>query len=150
MQLSKFADGKNDTVSLLPYSTALILARKSTSPEIVEQVIARARSGEIVRGSVVEKLISDDREKLRIAQRQAEDAAQSTARESKKEKVAAERAIRKAEKEQKAAKARSKAKSIVDHLSLADLNFIAGVVDDRGVLDRTFRNAAAYSRRERQ
>ncbi len=138
MRISKFAEGKSDTVSLLPPSTALILALKSTPPQIVEQVIARAQSGDIVRESVVKKMIADDHEKLRLAQRQAEDAALSAARKSKKAKAAAERAIRQAEKERKQRKARSKAKSIVDHLSPADLNFIAGVVDDRGVLDELF------------
>jgi hypothetical protein len=138
MKLSKFAEGKNDTVSLLPYSAALTLSRKSTPLKIVEQVLARVRSGEIVRESDVEKMISDDREELRFAQRQAEDAALNAARKTEKEKKAAERAIRRVEKERKQKSAEAKAKSIVDHLSPADLIFIAAIVDDRGVLDELF------------
>jgi hypothetical protein len=139
MRISKFAEGKNDIVSFLPPSTILVPALKTTPLEIVEQVIARARSGDIVRESVVKKMISDEREKLRLAQRQAEEAALSAASKCKKEKAAAERAVRRAEKEQKQQNAQAQAKSIVDHLSPADLIFIAGVVDDRGVLDELFK-----------
>jgi hypothetical protein len=138
MKLSRFAEGKNDTVSRLPYSAAVTLARKSTPLKIVEQVLARARSGEIVREPDVKKMIADDREKLRFAQRQAEDAALNAARKTEKEKKAAGRAIRRVEKERKQKSAEAKAKSIVDHLSPADLIFIAAIVDDRGVLDELF------------
>jgi len=138
MQISKFAEGKSDIVSLLSPSTTLVLAKKTTPPEIVDQVIARARSGNIVGEAVVKKMIQDEREQLRVAQREAEDAAQSAARKIEKKKAAAERAVRRVEKERKRQTAQVKAKSIVDHLSPADLNFIAGVIDDRGVLDELF------------
>jgi hypothetical protein len=84
-------------------------------------------------------MISDERDKLPVVQREAEDAAQSAARKIEKEKAAAERAVRRAEKEQNRQTAQKKAKSIVDHLSPADLEFIAGVLaDDRNVLDELF------------
>jgi hypothetical protein len=139
MQISKFAEDKRDIVSFLSPSTTLLLAKKTTPPDIVDQVFARARSGDIVGEAVVKRMIEDERETLRLAQRKAEQAAQSAARKSEKEKAAAERAVQRAEKEGKRQNAQAKAKSIVAHLLPTDLIFIAGVVDDRGVLDELFK-----------
>jgi hypothetical protein len=139
MQISKFAEDKRDIVSFLSPSTTLLLAKKTTPPDIVDQVIARARSGDTVGEAVVKRMIEDEREKLRLAQRKTEEAAQSAARKSEKEKAAAERAVQRAERERKRQNAQAKAKSIVAHLLPTDLIFIAGVVDDRGVLDELFK-----------
>jgi hypothetical protein len=129
MRLSQLAEyDKSDTVSLLPYSAALILARKSTSPEIVKQILARARSGDIVSECDVEKMISDEREKLRLAQREAEGAARSAARKSEKEKAAAERAVRRAEKKQKQEKDQAQAQCIIDRLAIDDVRFLANTL----------------------
>jgi hypothetical protein len=65
MAISKLAEGKNEIISLLPPSTVRMLAARSAPPEVVEQVIARAGTGDIVPDTVVKDLISEKRADLR-------------------------------------------------------------------------------------
>jgi Protein of unknown function (DUF3102) len=59
MRFAMLAEGKSETVALLPPSTARMLASKSAPPEIVEQVITQAAAGNIVPDRVVKDLISE-------------------------------------------------------------------------------------------
>lgn len=123
--VSKLAEGKTDTVSLLPPSTVRMLAVKSTPPEIVEQVIARAESGDILSESAVKEMISDDRETKRNAKREAEAAARRARSKRVRAKAAAEREVWRAEQEQKRLEDQAKAQSIIDRFSPEDARFLA-------------------------
>jgi hypothetical protein len=59
MLVAELAD-KNDTVSLLPPTIAYKIAPKTTSPDIVSTILAKAAAGETVPDSVVKKMIADD------------------------------------------------------------------------------------------
>src|SRR5882757_1784411 len=61
MAAAKLAEGKCETVALLPPSTVRILAAKSTPPGIVEEVIARVGSGNIVTDAAVKELLAADK-----------------------------------------------------------------------------------------
>ncbi|SHH13210.1 hypothetical protein [Bradyrhizobium erythrophlei] len=73
MTVAKFTEGKSEHVALLPPGTLRLLAAKSAPAEIVEQVIARAASGDIVPDDTVAAMIRTDRmEKKSQADREAE------------------------------------------------------------------------------
>jgi hypothetical protein len=61
MSVAKFTEGKGEHVALLPPATLRMLAAKSAPPEIVEQVIARAASGDILPDDTVAAMIRTDR-----------------------------------------------------------------------------------------
>jgi hypothetical protein len=61
MSVAKFTEGKSEHVALLPPATLRMLAAKSAPQEIVEQVIARAASGDIVPDDTVAAMIRTDR-----------------------------------------------------------------------------------------
>jgi hypothetical protein len=126
MQMARLAEGKNETVSLLPPSTVRMLAAKSTSPEIVQQVMSRADSGDIVRESAVKEMISDDREIKRNAKREAERAALNARRpRAVRERRDKERLEWQAKVEQERAINCTQAQSIIDRLSPEDVRFLS-------------------------
>jgi DUF3102 family protein len=126
MQMARLAEGKNETISLLPPSTVRMLAAKSTSPEIIEQVMSRADSGDIVPESAVKEMISDDREVKRNAKREAERATLNARRpRAVREGRERERLEWQAKAEQERAKNCTQAQSIVDRFSPEDVRFLA-------------------------
>jgi Protein of unknown function (DUF3102) len=126
MQMARLAEGKNETVSLLPPSTVRILAAKSASPEVIQQVMSRVDSGDIVPESAVKEMISDDREIKRNAKREAERAALNARRpRAVRERRDKERLEWQAKVEQERAKNCTQARSIIDRLSPEDVRFLA-------------------------
>ncbi len=128
MQMSRLAEGKNETISLLPPSTVRMLAAKSTSPEIVEQVIARAGSGDILPESAVKEMISDDRETKRNAKREAQAAARRSKGKGARARAAAKREAWLAQQESEKAEDQAKAQSIINRFSPEDVRFLANTL----------------------
>jgi hypothetical protein len=72
MSVAKFTEGKSEQIALLPHSTLRILAAKSAPPAIVEHVIARAASGDVVPDATVAAMIRTDKmEKKGLADQEA-------------------------------------------------------------------------------
>jgi hypothetical protein len=67
---AKLAEGKNDTVSLLPPATVYALAAKSTPPEVIEAVISRVEAGEVLSNTVVKEMIDAGKPEQRPEQRE--------------------------------------------------------------------------------
>jgi hypothetical protein len=66
---AKLAEGKNDTVSLLPLATVYRLAAKSTPPAVIEAVISRVEAGEVLSYTVVKEMIHAGKPEQRPAKR---------------------------------------------------------------------------------
>jgi hypothetical protein len=131
MAVARFTDGKSETVALLPPSTLRILAAKSAPPEIIEEVIARAGSGDIVPDAAIREMIRADRTMKWHAKQQA------TKARADKRKSKAARAARVAEveawraaREREQAKIRAAAQSIIDRFPQEDVEFLAGLTYD--------------------
>ena len=116
-------NGKNETISLLPPSTARMLAAKSVAPEIVQQVITRANSGDIVPEATVKGMIEEDRQAKWIAKREAKVAARRGGRKAKNRQ--ADRVAYLAERERENQGNRAKAQSIIDRFTQDDIKFLA-------------------------
>ena len=123
--IAKLALGKNDTVSRLPPATVRMLAKKSTPPEIVAEVISQADVGNILSESAVEAMLSDVRETKRHAKRKAEAAERREKAKRVKTKRAAEKEIWRAEQEQRRLEVQAQAQSILDKFSPEDACFLA-------------------------
>jgi hypothetical protein len=123
--IAKLALGKNDTVSRLPPATVRMLAKKSTPPEIVAEVISQADVGNILSESAVEAMLSDVRETKRHAKRKAEAAERREKAKRVKTKRAAEKEIWRAEQEQRRLEVQAQAQSILDRFSPEDACFLA-------------------------
>ncbi|SHH25139.1 hypothetical protein SAMN05444169_6542 [Bradyrhizobium erythrophlei] len=128
MQMSRLAEGKNETISLLPPSTVRMLAAKSTSPEIVEKVIARAGSGDILPESAVKEMISDDRQTKRNAKLEAKAAARRSKARGARAGAAAKREAWLAQQELEKAEDQAKAQSIINRFSPEDVRFLANTL----------------------
>jgi hypothetical protein len=128
---AKLAVGKSETVALLPPSTVRILAAKSAPLEIVEHIIARVGSGEIVTDAAVKDMIHTDR----MLKWQAKEATEAAKRRSKagraaRDKKAADEQPRlEAAREQEKVRIRTAAQSIVDRFSPEDARFIADTLE---------------------
>jgi hypothetical protein len=59
MAMAKLADDKGAAIALLPPTTVHRLAAKSAPPEVVSEVIAKARSGDVLPDRTVFEMISD-------------------------------------------------------------------------------------------
>jgi Protein of unknown function (DUF3102) len=129
MAVARFTDGKSETVALLPPSTLRILAAKSAPSKIVDQVIARAASGDIVADVAVKTMIANDK----VMRRQAKSASDAAKRKSKEgraarnRKAAAQEAARLATEEHARAN-RARAQSIIDRFSSEDVGFLANTL----------------------
>lgn len=128
MSIANLAKGKSATVSLLPPSTARILAAKSAPLNIVEQIIERASAGDLVSDSTVKSMIADDK----MARWQAKHEAQAAGRKSKKganaRKAAAEELRQNAEQRRVQQERRARAQSIYDRFSPKDNAFLANAM----------------------
>ena len=124
MQMSRVAEGKNEIISHLPPSTVRMLAAKSTSAEIVDQVIASVGSGDILPESAIKAMISGDRETKRNAKRVAKAAARRPKARGARADAAAKREARLAEQELEKAENQAKAQSIINRLSPEDVRFL--------------------------
>jgi hypothetical protein len=128
--IAKLAKGKSETVSLLPPSTARILAAKSTPPTIVEQIIVRAGAGDLVADVAVKTMIADNK----AMWRQAKSAADAAKRKSKEGRAARERKAvveenrRLADQARARAGCRAMAQSIIDRFSCEDVAFLANTL----------------------
>jgi hypothetical protein len=131
MGVAKFTEGKSETVALLPPSTLRILAAKSAPPEIVEQVIARAGSGDVVPDDAVREMIRTDRTVKRQAKQEAAQA-KTEKRKSKAARAAraAEEEAWRAAREREQAKIRATAQSIIGRFSQEDVGFLADLTFD--------------------
>ena len=129
MAMAKFAEGKSATVSLLPPSTARILAAKSAPPNIVEEIIARAGAGDLVPDIAVKAMIAKDRVIRRQTKREAELAKRKSkeGKRARERKSAAEEASRLAAEQRKTAN-RAKAQSVIDRFSSDDVAFLANTL----------------------
>jgi hypothetical protein len=125
MAISKLAEGKNEIISLLPPSTVRMLAARSAPPEVVEQVIARAGTGDIVPDTVVKDLISEKRADLRHQDRLKREAERETRRpKAVREKEKKRRLEYQAERERERAENTARAQSIIDRLAPDDVRFL--------------------------
>src|SRR6266404_6165137 len=84
MSVARFTEGKGERVSLLPPASLRILAAKSAPQEIVEQIIARAASGEIVADVAIKTMIANDK----VMRQQAKSASDAAKRKSKEGRAA--------------------------------------------------------------
>jgi hypothetical protein len=126
MRFAMLAEGKSETVALLPPSTARMLASKSTPPEIVQQVIAKAATGNIVPDRVVRDLISERQFELRRAAAAARQIERKARRpKSVREREERERQAYRAERERERAETTARAQAIIDRFSPEDVRFIA-------------------------
>jgi hypothetical protein len=136
MSIARLAEGKSELISLLSPSTARLLAAKSAPTEIIEQVIARASSGEIVHHVVVKDLISEKRAE-RESRGEREPKARSPKSASEKERPrlgeANERYRERAESER--AENIARAKSIIERLSPDDVTFLADILTEEVLLE---------------
>jgi len=130
LAIAQLAKGKSDTVSLLPPATVRMLAKKSTPPEIVAEVISQADVANILSESAVEAMLSEVRETKRDAKRKAEAAARREKTKRVKTKRAAEKEIWRAEQEQRRLEAQAQAQSILDRFSPEDARFLADRLTD--------------------
>jgi hypothetical protein len=130
MSVAKFTEGKDEHVALLPPSTLRILAAKSAPPEIVEKVITRAASGDIVPDVVVKEMIATDR----MVRRQVKQEAEIAKRKSKERRGARARQAAldevriAAAREREQAKVMAAAQSIFDRFSAEDVAFLANTL----------------------
>jgi hypothetical protein len=130
MSVAKFTEGKDEHVALLPPATLRMLAAKSAPLEIVEQVITRVASGDIVPDVVVKEMIATERMVRRQA-KQVAAKAEAAKRRSKAgsaaraRKVAAQEEAWRAEREREKAKNRAAAQSIADRFSPEDVQFLS-------------------------
>jgi hypothetical protein len=129
MAVARLANGKSESVALLVPSTARMLAAKSSPPNIVEQVIARAGSGDFMPEASVKAMIANDK----VMRRQAKSASDAAKRKSnegraaRNRKAAAQEAARLATEEHARAN-RTKAQSIIDRFSSEDVGFLANTL----------------------
>jgi hypothetical protein len=129
MSMAKFTEDKGEHVALLPPATLRMLAAKSAPPKIVEQVIARAASGDMMADVAVKTMIANDKE----MRRQAKSASGAAKRKSKEgraagnRKAAAQEAARLAM-EEHARENRARAQSIIDRFSSEDVGFLANTL----------------------
>src|SRR5262245_58142290 len=78
MAVARLAKDKGESISLLPSPTVHRLAAKSTPPEVVAEVVARANSGEIVPDAVVKGMVSEAKCQRREAERQEREKVRSS------------------------------------------------------------------------
>lgn len=129
MAVAKLADGKSETVSRLPPSTVRMLASKSAPPQIVEDIVARAASGDVLPDDTVAAMIRFERvEKKRQAFQDAE-AAKRRSKRGKAAEVRMAEAVEKsrAELEKRKADDRAAAKAIIDRFSPDDVQFLSTI-----------------------
>ena len=126
MRLAILAEGKSATVSLLPSSTARMLAAKAAPPDIVEHVITKAAAGTIVPDRVVKRLISDRHAEQRYDALEAK-LAEKKARRPKaaREREERERQEYLAERERKRAETIVRAQAVIDRFPAEDVQFLA-------------------------
>ena len=125
MRLAMLAKGKNETVALLPPSTARMLAAKSAPSEVVRHVLDRVASGDLMSDRAVKELLDDSLHE----QRQEAAAMARAARSARKPKSVREREERQrlealAERERQRAETTVRAQSIIDRFSSADVQFL--------------------------
>jgi hypothetical protein len=113
MAAAQFAEGKNDTVSLLPPSTVHRLASKSAPVEVVKQVVAKAAAGTIVSDRAVVEMIAEAKHRRRQIEANVR-CAERDKRRSKKKRLEAEQ--RQQEWEQKRQRERERVQEAASHL----------------------------------
>jgi hypothetical protein len=146
MAATELAD-KNDTVSLLPPTMVHRLAAKSAPEEVVDEVIARARSGEIISDRAVVDMIGEVKHRQREAARRDEEARRRRAM-PKRRREAEERdrqAVLQYTKDRQDA-ILAAAKSLLERFTADDIAFIVEMFergdDVYGVLDGLKRRTA--------
>jgi hypothetical protein len=126
MAIAKRAEGKNETIALLPPSTARMLAAKSAPPEIVEQVITQAAAGIIMPDRIVKDMISETRAWRRHQKLiELNDARKARRPRAVREREKRQRLEYEAERERERAEDTARAQSILDRLSPEDVRFLA-------------------------
>jgi hypothetical protein len=130
MSVAKLAEGKSESVSLLPPSTARILAAKSAPPDIVKQVIESAGAGDLMTDVAVKSMIADDKAMRSQAKQEADRAKRKSkeGRAARARKAEAEEARRLAEQRRLHEERREKAQSIFDRFSFDDNAFLAATM----------------------
>jgi hypothetical protein len=113
MAAAQFAEGKNDTVSLLPPSTVHRLASKSAPVEVVNQVVAKAAAGTVVPDRAVVKMIAEAKHQRRQIEASVRHAERDK-RRPKKRRLEAEQRRREWEAEQ--AREKEQVEAAVDAL----------------------------------
>lgn len=117
IRAAAFAEGKNETVALLPPATVYKLAAKSTPPELAQAVIERLEGGATVTQSEIDRALGEARYQKREAARKAEQAARR-ARKSKaaQAREALELAARQRQQQELHRKIRVKAEMLIDEI----------------------------------
>jgi hypothetical protein len=114
MRAAAFAEGKNDNVSLFAPATLYLLAAKSTPPEIVNDVLDRARNGDVIADVDVREMVDEARcQRRREARQQQERDRRARMPKRRRE----EREAREAAAEQERAESAKAAEAIARKLS---------------------------------
>jgi hypothetical protein len=101
IRAAEFAEGKNETISLLAPTTVYKLAARSAPPEVVEAVVAKAAAGEILPKKAVEELFSSARDQRKEVKREADRKARDARRAKRRTKAAREQAAREQEEDER-------------------------------------------------
>jgi hypothetical protein len=131
IRFAVLAEGKSEIVSLFSPPTVRLLAAKSTSPAIVEQVITRAKSGNVVPEDIVKAMIHEDKFQKRETARQL----RKNSRRRNTKAREAQKANWQAEQERERAARRAAAQSVIDRFSAEDIKFLVDTLD-WGVIDQ--------------
>jgi vacuolar-type H+-ATPase subunit I/STV1 len=125
MSAARLEEAKGATVALLPPATVYRLAAKSTPAEVVDVVVARAKSGD----KVSDRAVRDMLEEVKFQQRQAEASERQSARDRKmgtrkREQRERDRQEREAQQQRERLAVQRAAAAIRDRFSADDVAFI--------------------------
>lgn len=115
IRAAEFAEGKNETVALLPPAAVYKLAAKSTPPALVQEIMERVESGTAVTAAEIDAALAEARHQKRDAERKAREAERRQKRS--KRALAQEEGRRRAEekrRQQEDEKLRLQAVSLID------------------------------------
>jgi hypothetical protein len=125
MRFAMLAEGKCETVSLLPPSAVRMLAAKSAPVEVVQHVFTQAAASNIMPDRAVKDMI-DETNHVRRQQQVIAERPANTARKPKavRYRVARQKLEREAEMVREKAATTARAQSIIDRLAPDDLKFV--------------------------
>ncbi|MDB5627834.1 MAG: hypothetical protein JWQ51_174 [Tardiphaga sp.] len=130
---ARLADGKGATVALLPPATVYRLAAKSTPAEVIDDVLNRAKAGEMVPDRDVIGMIAEAKaQRLREAQ-ESKLSPEAKRRRAKAKQQSTELAARhEAKASLRVAAEHQVAQSIIDRFGPAEVQFLIDALDGHG------------------
>ena len=133
IRAAAFAEGKSETVALLPPAVLYKLAAKTTPEPIVAAVMDRLSAGEVVTGQEVSAAVAHVRWEKREAERKAREAARRPVSKRTKAKREAERKALEEQRARDDEKVRATADNIVAKLGVDSVSFILNEVAATGL-----------------